>query len=304
MSLGSGPLVSVVVPCYNRGKLIWDTINSLLRQTLDDWECIIVNDGSTDDTEQVLQDISAQDSRIRFINQANKGPAGARNRGLDEVRGKYIQLLDSDDVIAPHKLDSQVSLLRKVDDLAVVYCDFEFQDQDGNRVIPSWTWRVRIDETDPLADVALNWQHEIIIPPCCFLFDARFFTQHHIREDESIRANEDYDLLLKVFALKPRLFFQDEVMAAYRVTPGSVSKDHARLRRTYFHIIDNHLKLFSGDERMKDILLRKKRLVKRDFWQYAPPYEIGWWLFRARCAAKKLLPQSLYERAKRVFIRG
>ncbi|MGC8862354.1 MAG: hypothetical protein ACP5R5_06195, partial [Armatimonadota bacterium] len=191
-----------------------------------------------------------------------------------------------------------------IDGLSLAYCDFRFEDESGNPVDLPWTWRVKIDEGDPLADVALNWQHEIIIPPCCFLFDSRFFTEYGIREDETIRANEDYDLLLSVLALKPRIVFQDQVMAAYRITPGSVSKNQARLRATYLHIIDKHLKAFAGDARMTDILRRKKLLVKRDFWQYSPPYEIGWWLYRLRWAARRVLPSRLYTRLKRLLIRS
>ena len=232
MSRDSAPLVSVVVPCYNGGRLIASTIGSLKRQTLQDWECIIVNDGSTDDTEQVIQQLATQDQRIRCISQANAGPAAARNRALEEIRGRYVQFLDADDVIEPEKLDTQVLLLRQIDELALAYCDFRFEDESGRPVDVPRTWRVRIDEGDPLVDVALNWQHEIIIPPCCFLFDARFFTEHGIREDSAIRANEDYDLLLSVLALKPRIVFQHQVMAGYRIMPGSVSKDQARLRTT------------------------------------------------------------------------
>ncbi|MGC8862355.1 MAG: glycosyltransferase family 2 protein, partial [Armatimonadota bacterium] len=99
MSRGSAPVVSVVVPCYNRGTLIRGTIDSVMRQTIQDWECIIVNDGSTDDTEEVIRDLAAADSRIKCISQTNRGPAGARNRALGEVRGRYVQLLDADDII-------------------------------------------------------------------------------------------------------------------------------------------------------------------------------------------------------------
>jgi len=279
-------------------------MDSISHQTLTDWECIIVNDGSTDNSEEVILSLAAKDDRIIYVSQPNKGPSGARNRALDEIRGKYVQFIDADDIIADNKIELQVSELSRSDELAVAYCDFQWYDESGQPIDVTWKSRAKIDQADPLRDVLLNWQTEIQIPPSCFLFDARFFTEHNVREDESIRANEDYDLLARVFALKPKLFFQDRKLAGYRIVPGSVSKDHARLRRTYFHMLDKLGILFAQDLEMLAILREKRRVVKRDYWSYAPPYEWGWWKFRIREISRRILSSDDYQRLKRVLRKG
>ena len=87
------PQVSVVVPAYNQAKYLKDSLNSLIAQTFEDWECIIINDGSTDDTGEIIRSYAGKDSRIRYVEQPNSGLAAARNRGLEEVKGRYIQFL-------------------------------------------------------------------------------------------------------------------------------------------------------------------------------------------------------------------
>lgn len=297
------PTVSIIVPCYNHGKLIAETVRSIACQTFTDWECIIVNDGSTDNSEEIILALAEKDDRIRYFRQPNKGPSGARNLALDKIRGKYVQFLDADDILDPPKLDLQVAQLSNCTDLAIAYCDFRWCDEEGNELQRYLDSRHRIDESNPLHDVALYWQHQIIIPPCCFIFDARFFTERGIRENESIRANEDYDLLLRVLALKPRLIFDDRKLAAYRIVPGSVSQNIPRIRSTYFDILRDHTELFSHDSDMLAILKRKKKLVKHDWMQAAPVWELGWWIYRLRLAARLLLPEGV-KRSIKERLRG
>lgn len=304
MSQDKAPAVSIVVPCYNHGGLIHETIASIAKQTFTDWECIIVNDGSTDNSEEVCLKLAASDPRIRYFSQQNKGPSGARNRGIEEIRGRYVQFIDADDVILEDKIRVQVADLAAVDGLALAYCDFEWCDETGKVVDVPWQWRVRLSETNPLHDVALNWHREVIIPPCCFLFDARLFAQHGVREDENLRANEDYDLLLNILALAPRCIYQDQKLARYRIVQGSVSKNRPRLRSTYFYILDKQSREFASDREMSAILREKRRRVKRDFWEASRPYEAAWWIFRLRLLARRVLSPASYQRAKRLLDRG
>ena len=120
------PRVSVVVPCYNYGRYLTEAVGSVLTQTFQDFEIIIVNDGSTDNTLEVADKImsACTDGRIRLINQTNSGdPALARNRGISEARGEFILCLDADDMIMPEFLHQCVMLLDKVQDIAIAYTD-------------------------------------------------------------------------------------------------------------------------------------------------------------------------------------
>ena len=116
----------MVVPCYNYGRYLTEAVGSVLTQTFQDFEIIIVNDGSTDNTLEVADKImsACTDGRIRLINQTNSGdPALARNRGISEARGEFILCLDADDMIMPEFLHQCVMLLDKVQDIAIAYTD-------------------------------------------------------------------------------------------------------------------------------------------------------------------------------------
>ena len=108
----NAPLVSVVIPTYNRANLIGNTIENVFKQTYKNFELIVIDDGSTDDTQAKLAEFG---SRIRLITQANAGPAVARNRGIEAARGEIVAFQDSDDLWNPVKLERQVALLTKYD---------------------------------------------------------------------------------------------------------------------------------------------------------------------------------------------
>lgn len=119
-------LVSIIIPCYNYGWLLPETLDSLLAQTYTNWECIIIDDGSTDDSRNVAETYVSHDARFRYVYQSNKGMSVARNRGLDEARGEYIQLLDADDLLVPHKLERQVRFLDAHPSVDLLYGDVRF----------------------------------------------------------------------------------------------------------------------------------------------------------------------------------
>ena len=120
--------MSVVIPTYNREALIGAAVESVLRQSYKHIEIIVVDDGSTDRTRQVVQ---AYGERVRYVHQANAGAASARNRGLREARGEFIALLDSDDEWFAWKLDAQVHVLDRYPDIGMVWTDMTAVSEDG-----------------------------------------------------------------------------------------------------------------------------------------------------------------------------
>ncbi len=102
------PLVSVVIPCFNYGRFLPHALDSLLRQSYQDWECIIIDDGSTDDTRHVSRGYAALDDRIRWMSIPRRGASAARNHGLRASRGRLVQFLDADDLLEENKLAQQV----------------------------------------------------------------------------------------------------------------------------------------------------------------------------------------------------
>ena len=126
------PKISVIIPCYNYGRYLQQAVESIIAQTFRDFEIIIVNDGSNDNTRAVAENLIAQkpDFQIRLINQENSGqPAISRNRGIADASGQYILCLDGDDMILPTMLEKCLNLLEQNEDIAIAYTDR--QDFDG-----------------------------------------------------------------------------------------------------------------------------------------------------------------------------
>jgi glycosyltransferase involved in cell wall biosynthesis len=117
----SRPLVTVIVPTYNYGHFIGDALHSVRSQTYSDWECIVVDDGSTDDTAAIVGRLAAEDARIRYFRQENARQAAARNKGISLARGDYFQFLDADDLIESRKLEQQVAFLEEHADVDITY---------------------------------------------------------------------------------------------------------------------------------------------------------------------------------------
>lgn len=120
------PRISIIVPCYNGEKYLRETLDCLLAQTIEDWECIIVDDGSSDGSLEIMKEYAARDARYKYIEQANRGPAVARNTAIAASCGKYILPLDADDVIAPSYAEKAIDYLETHPNTKLVYCEAEF----------------------------------------------------------------------------------------------------------------------------------------------------------------------------------
>jgi len=126
LELNSNPLVSVVIPLYNGEEFIINTLKSVLNQTFEKWECLIIDDGSTDNSLVEIEKFITrnENTKIRVISTVNCGVSAARNTGIINARGKYISLLDQDDIWLPNKLTSQVKLMEENPQLGGVLCGF------------------------------------------------------------------------------------------------------------------------------------------------------------------------------------
>lgn len=119
------PIVSIIVPCYNQAEFLSESLDSVRQQRFESWECIIVNDGSTDTTEAVAKDWVQKDKRFKLISIPNGGLANARNTGIKESTGAYILPLDADDKLAPNYIRLAMEAFAEDSKLKVVYCNAE-----------------------------------------------------------------------------------------------------------------------------------------------------------------------------------
>lgn len=116
------PVVSVIVPCYNHGKYLSEALLSIKNQTFNDWECIIVNDGSMDNTEEISINWVKSDNRFKYINQHNGGLSNARNEGIKKANGVYILTLDADDKFEATFIEKAVGILNDSKEIGIVSC--------------------------------------------------------------------------------------------------------------------------------------------------------------------------------------
>ncbi len=132
--------VSIIVPCYNQAQYLDECLQSVLEQSYSDWECIIVNDGSPDDTEEVATRWIEKDSRFKYVYQENGGLSSARNAGISIAQGEYILPLDADDKIAPNYISLAVQSFQEDVSLKVVYCKAEkFGNETGMWQLPPFS---------------------------------------------------------------------------------------------------------------------------------------------------------------------
>ena len=134
------PLVSIIVPCYNGAEYIKETLERLLRQSFSSWECIIVNDGSTDDSEAIALYYAKKDKRFSYLPQENKGVSAARNAGIKLSKGDYILPLDADDKISSAYMKEAIDILTARPGVKVVYAQAElFGDRKGTWKLPEYS---------------------------------------------------------------------------------------------------------------------------------------------------------------------
>lgn len=223
-------LVSIIMPSYNTAKFISETIDSVLAQTYENWELIIVDDCSKDDTDAVVA--KYQESRIRYLkNEANSGAAVSRNRALREAKGRWIAFLDSDDLWTPEKLQKQIRFMEE------------------NNYSYSYTNYVEIDEQSQPLGVKVTGPKRITkagMYAYCWLgcltvmYDGDKVGLVQIRD---IKKNNDYAMWLKAIR-KADCYLLDETLGSYRKRAGSIS------RHSYSALIKWHYKLFREAEGM------------------------------------------------------
>src|SRR5438067_1586433 len=181
--------VSVIVPCFNAARYVDEALRSIRSQTYPEIDIIAVNDGSTDDTQRLLEEHARSDSRVRIFSQPNRGLSAARNTGLKNVRGEFVSFLDADDVILPEKLEKQVRYLLDNPAIDLVYSDYF----DGDsRLDLTGLVVIRIPGKNLLDAYAVRNCFACMVP-----LVRRTMIDKVGEFDESLRASEDWDYWIR-----------------------------------------------------------------------------------------------------------
>lgn len=239
-------LVSIIMPSYNTAEFIEESINSVINQTYTNWELIIVDDCSTDGSEEIIKKFT-QDERIKFYkNERNSGAAISRNYALREAKGKWIAFLDSDDLWHPEKLEKQLNFMRK-NDYHFSYTSYEEMDEQSN------TTGVMVKGPQKITKTGM---YNYCWPGCLtVIYDANYIGNIQIAD---IKKNNDYAIWLKAIK-KANCYLLDEKLAKYRVRQGSISR-HSKLR-----LIKHHYLLYREAER-KNVFFSGILTMRNLFW--------------------------------------
>lgn len=233
------PTVSVVMASYNFGPYIGAALESVRAQTVEDFECIVIDDGSTDDSLKVIGRY-LDDERFRLLRQRHGGQAKAKNRGLEAAAGQFIAFLDADDYWLPHKLERQ---LRRFNDpsIGVVFTRRKLIDADGRPMpVP--------DRPQPTrASLNALFQQNFICFSSAML--RRQVVEHVGLFDERLDLGIDYDYWLRV-ARHYRFCYIDEALAAYRVGHANLSRRQLERLHTARMIMQRFRRHYGGDDQL------------------------------------------------------
>lgn len=203
------PLVSTIIPVFNRPGMLREAVESVLAQTYRPIEIIVVDDGSTDDTPRVIEELAARHPEVRGIRKPNGGPGLAREAGRTEARGEFIQYLDSDDLLMPRKFEIQVAALEAHPECGVAYGITRYRNAEGNEVACTWKPANQIQKTIfPSFLVARWWDTPTPLYRRSICDAAGPWT--------SLRHEEDWEYDCRIGATGTSLAYVDEPVAEIR----------------------------------------------------------------------------------------
>jgi glycosyltransferase involved in cell wall biosynthesis len=218
--------ISVIIPCYNQGRFIDKAVDSVLAQTYDNFEIIIINDGSTDEyTNKLLKKYNKPKTRI--YNTKNRGSSMARKYGISKAKGEYIQLLDADDYIAPNKFEEQMKVFNTNHKTNICYTGYEYYLEDEDRIEIPQLSMVLSDK--PIEDFLYRWQRSLSIPIHSAIFEKKILNSS-IKMPIEIKSTEDWIMWVNLAKIGANFSRIDLPLATYRVHgQGKSVKDKKRL---------------------------------------------------------------------------
>ena len=224
-------MVSVIIPTYNRANLIGDTLNSVLAQSYQNWECIIVDDGSTDHTDEVVQSYIKKDKRFKYYHRPiehQPGGNGARNYGFKKSKGEYIQWFDSDDLMLKDKIEKKIDYIQSADYDFVISKTKYFNKPIIDKKKESYNYNFKIQDVDFLsyATSNINW------------FTPDIFLKREIAEkiqfNERLKAGQEYNFSCKLLLHTQNLVILDEYLTLRRWHLDTIGKKRQQDKKLYW----------------------------------------------------------------------
>ena len=248
------PLVSVIMPAYNTDKYIGDSIQSVLCQTYNNWELLVVDDGSTDNTAAIIESFAAKDSRVKYIFQQNGRQAKARNTGIARSKGTLLAFLDSDDLWMPNKIEQQMIALSATGADVIYTSGLIICEPGSTSHATEFPIVAGTVASKKMFDLLLLHNH---IPVQSVLVRLDAFSKAG-PFDESLQYHgcEDYELWLRLAANGALFHGMPEKLITYRRHPTATTHNNSRVLKPMLRVVQRHIDAGTLDEKSKRTRLR------------------------------------------------
>lgn len=270
-------LVSIIIPTYNRAHLIGDTLNSIQQQTYKNWECIVVDDGSSDTTKTLLQTYVEKDNRFKYYSRPDNKPKGAnacRNYGFEQSSGDYVNWFDSDDIMEPNKLEVQIKVLEANKEVPYCICQTKWIDKNSGEFLGL---RARqISSNNRFEDYTLYSIFWSILAP---LWRRNFIENNKLYFDERLQQSQEYDFHIKALAINSNYIAIDDALVSMFRHDDNLSneiyKNDLKIAsniKVKDKIINHHIRQFSSKGKLKFLELETlmfKDLLKEHNYKFA-----------------------------------
>lgn len=242
--------VSIIVPCYNQAHYLAETLQSVLEQTYTNWECIVVNDGSPDNTEEVALEWTKKDKRFKYISKQNGGVSDARNLGIKNSEGIYLLPLDADDKISKSYLNEAVRILDLNEEIKVVYCEAEFfGTKKGKWKLPRFSYEELL-------------RRNIVF--CSSVFRRADFNKTTGYNINMQLGLEDWDFWLTLVEHGATFYKLSGIHFYYRISQNSRNQsiDSNKLQFLYKQIYLNHIDLYMKSFEAPQVMYQKLHSIQ------------------------------------------
>jgi glycosyltransferase involved in cell wall biosynthesis len=204
--------ISIIVPCFNQAQYLDACLKSVLDQTYTNWECLIINDGSTDSTDKIAQIWIEKDKRFFYFYKENGGLSSARNFGLEKMTGDFVQFLDSDDYLNNEKFQLSIEAILQKPSSRIVISNFKMFENNPENNFPPYC--ILNQEKFTFKNILYQWDISFTIPIHCGFFEKSLF--YDFRFPEDLFAKEDWVMWVNCFKNYPETIFIDQPLALYR----------------------------------------------------------------------------------------
>ena len=217
--------ISIIVPIYNSESTIKKCIDSVIQQTNENWELILINDGSTDNSQQICLNYEKKDNRIKFLNQENQGVSVARNKGLDVATGDYIMFLDSDDYIEPITIDTFNKVIGETPNVELVLCGYYSVRNGKKKKVYMDSCKLE-NNINIIEKMSTRINFNFLRPPHEKLFKTKIIKDKNIKFDASLNLCEDFCFVLEYLKHVNNFVIIEDCLFDIVVRQGSLSRSN------------------------------------------------------------------------------